>query len=725
GVTPDESTVIFTTSSEETGTKPWVPDEEDNVDEEIEWLPNYKEEEKQVDQDDDDDRRIYIKETNDDERTKDEYVHDDEYVYDDVDEEMKDAKDDETGKDNEEITDAKKTKATKGDHEQAGKLHPTRSSLSISFGFSNQFLNLSSDISLIVPPPSPIVSTISFVQQQTTPIPTPPIAIETSPITITAPDPLPVIVQRVSKLEKDVKVLKQVDHSLAVLTTIRSQSVKEATHEVPMSEKEPVQENVNDADQKQDGELNKITKAYIVGPAYNLLKGTCQSSIELEYNIEECFKSLTGILDWENPKVQHKLFHLDGEVIVDLAMALRMFTRNLIIKKRVEDVQLGVESYQKKLNITKPHKEFPRIYAKELYTPSFDLLGVVYVDLTGLRGTGTWGVGRDVWKCSGEVRVYKKAVGKIYNSLNKVNLIDATCEEYSQEVIGFSDVANEVSTLHFEPIVSNSSPTLTPFNESDFYLEEIEDCLNNDSNSEEVEDSEFDMDRDILILEALLNSAPEPPLPNQKYYFPEAHNDLKVVEPKNDKSSDDEPLEVELKELPPHLEYAFLDAFLAKVQSQRRVNPKIHDVIKKEVEKLLDAGLIYPISDSPWVSPVHCVPKKGGQRVEKHFRPIHYASKTMTQAKTNYTTTEKEMVTHRLSIAYHPQTSGQVEVTNRGLKRILERMVGENRALWSDKLEDALWAFRTAFKTPIGCTPYRLVYGKSCYLPLELEHKAF
>nr|GFA30751.1 reverse transcriptase domain-containing protein [Tanacetum cinerariifolium] len=82
-------------------------------------------------------------------------------------------------------------------------------------------------------------------------------------------------------------------------------------------------------------------------------------------------------------------------------------------------------------------------------------------------------------------------------------------------------------------------------------------------------------------------------------------------------------------------------------------------------------------------------------------------------------------VTHRLSTAYHPQTSGQVEVTNRGLKRILERTVGENRALWSDKLEDALWAFGTAFKTHIGCTPYKLVYGKSCHLPLELEHKAF
>nr|GEZ96623.1 reverse transcriptase domain-containing protein [Tanacetum cinerariifolium] len=82
-------------------------------------------------------------------------------------------------------------------------------------------------------------------------------------------------------------------------------------------------------------------------------------------------------------------------------------------------------------------------------------------------------------------------------------------------------------------------------------------------------------------------------------------------------------------------------------------------------------------------------------------------------------------VTHRLSTAYHPQTSGQVEVTNRELKRILERMVGENRAMWSDKLEDALWAFRTAYKTSIGCTPYCLVYGKACHLPHEIEHKAY
>nr|GFB38057.1 reverse transcriptase domain-containing protein [Tanacetum cinerariifolium] len=85
----------------------------------------------------------------------------------------------------------------------------------------------------------------------------------------------------------------------------------------------------------------------------------------------------------------------------------------------------------------------------------------------------------------------------------------------------------------------------------------------------------------------------------------------------------------------------------------------------------------------------------------------------------------KYEVTHRLSTAYHPQTSGQVEVSNRGLKRILERTIGENRASWSDKLDDALWAFRTAYKTSIGCTPYKLVYGKACHLPIELEHKAY
>nr|GFA40169.1 reverse transcriptase domain-containing protein [Tanacetum cinerariifolium] len=82
-------------------------------------------------------------------------------------------------------------------------------------------------------------------------------------------------------------------------------------------------------------------------------------------------------------------------------------------------------------------------------------------------------------------------------------------------------------------------------------------------------------------------------------------------------------------------------------------------------------------------------------------------------------------VTHRLATAYHPQTSGQVKVSNCGLKRILERTMRGNRTSWSDKLDDALWAFHTAYKTLIGCTPYKLVYGKTCHLPIELEHRTY
>ncbi|GJW03915.1 reverse transcriptase domain-containing protein [Tanacetum coccineum] len=86
---------------------------------------------------------------------------------------------------------------------------------------------------------------------------------------------------------------------------------------------------------------------------------------------------------------------------------------------------------------------------------------------------------------------------------------------------------------------------------------------------------------------------------------------------------------------------------------------------------------------------------------------------------------QKYGVTHKLSTAYHPQTNGQTEVTNRAIKRILERSVGYNPKNWSEKLDDALWAFRTAYKTPTGCTPFRLVYGKACHLPVEIEHKAY
>nr|GFA72695.1 hypothetical protein [Tanacetum cinerariifolium] len=229
-------------------------------------------------------------------------------------------------------------------------------------------------------------------------------------------------------------------------------------------------------------------------------------------------------------------------------------------------------------------------------------------------------------------------------SLNKVDLIDATCEEFSQAVLGFTDdVSTEVSSPSYEPIVSSSLQNLTPFDAA----------IDDEPISSNIDATYYDPEGDILILEVLLNNDPEP-LSNQKDYFPTLHKDLKVIEPRT-QSEENEPPEVELKELPPHLEYAFLgnngewpviiakdlrsnektdlinvlktrkkaiawkltdikgidpefcshkilleEEHSPKVQSQRRVNRKIHDVIKKEVEKLLESGLIYPISDIPW-----------------------------------------------------------------------------------------------------------------------------
>nr|GEY46101.1 reverse transcriptase domain-containing protein [Tanacetum cinerariifolium] len=172
------------------------------------------------------------------------------------------------------------------------------------------------------------------------------------------------------------------------------------------------------------------------------------------------------------------------------------------------------------------------------------------------------------------------------------DLIDVH-KEYSQEVFGFSDVtASGNPTPYDDSIVSTTSPTITPFGDSDFLLFEEADTflgLEDDSNSPKINPFYYDLEGDILLLEAILNSEPLPLLPNHEQYLPSFKKELKDCEAQTVKSSVDKPPEVELKNLPPHLEYAFLE----------------------EVEKLLDAGLIYPISDSPWVSLLHCVPKKG------------------------------------------------------------------------------------------------------------------
>nr|GEW54155.1 reverse transcriptase domain-containing protein [Tanacetum cinerariifolium] len=224
-------------------------------------------------------------------------------------------------------------------------------------------------------------------------------------------------------------------------------------------------------------------------------------------------------------------------------------------------------------------------------------------------------------------------------SINQIDVIDVACEEYVQEVLEFSKIpksGNPTPTL--EPIIAFSSPSFTPFEgRGIFYLEKL---LNKDSS---------------------LNL---PPMKNE---------DLKQVDAAMTKPAIEQPTELELKELPSYLEYAFFeridklpviiskklkdeekstllkvlkshkwaialktsdvkginhpfcnhkilmeDDFKPTVQHQRRVNPKIHEVIKKEVIKLFDAGLIYLIFDSPWVSPVHSVPKKDGMTVIKN-----------------------------------------------------------------------------------------------------------
>nr|GEW16460.1 reverse transcriptase domain-containing protein [Tanacetum cinerariifolium] len=135
-------------------------------------------------------------------------------------------------------------------------------------------------------------------------------------------------------------------------------------------------------------------------------------------------------------------------------------------------------------------------------------------------------------------------------------------EEYSQEVLGFSDViASRNPTPYYDPIVSTTSPTLTPFGNSDFLLEEVDAflALEDDPTLLEVDESYLDSEGGILLLEAFLNDDPSLPPPNQGKYLPEVRKELKICKAKTDKSSIDQPPEVELKDLPPHLEYAFLE----------------------------------------------------------------------------------------------------------------------------------------------------------------------
>nr|GEU34697.1 reverse transcriptase domain-containing protein [Tanacetum cinerariifolium] len=144
----------------------------------------------------------------------------------------------------------------------------------------------------------------------------------------------------------------------------------------------------------------------------------------------------------------------------------------------------------------------------------------------------------------------------------RIDVVDMACEEYSHEVLGFSDVISSGNpTPYYDPIVSTTSPTLTPFENSNFLLEEVDAFLaiEDDPTSPEFYQSYLDHEEDILLLEAFFNDDPSLPPPNQRNYLPEVRKELKFCKAKSDKSSVDEPPAVELKDLPPHLEYAFLE----------------------------------------------------------------------------------------------------------------------------------------------------------------------
>nr|GEY74780.1 reverse transcriptase domain-containing protein [Tanacetum cinerariifolium] len=188
-----------------------------------------------------------------------------------------------------------------------------------------------------------------------------------------------------------------------------------------------------------------------------------------------------------------------------------------------------------------------------------------------------------------------------------------------KEVLGYSDlIAGGNPTPYYDPIVSTTSLTLTLFENSDFLFEEVDAflALVDDPTSPEVDQSYLDSEGDILLLEAFLNDDPSLPLQIKEIIClkfgidPEFRTHKILIE----------------------------EDFEQAVQHQRRVNPKIHDVIKQEVLKLLDAGLIYPISDSPWVSLLHCVPKKGGFTVVENEENELIPTRLVTdQEKTTFT----------------------------------------------------------------------------------------
>ncbi|GKE34110.1 hypothetical protein Tco_1453432 [Tanacetum coccineum] len=186
-------------------------------------------------------------------------------------------------------------------------------------------------------------------------------------------------------------------------------------------------------------------------------------------------------------------------------------------------------------------------------------------------------------------------------SVNRVDVIDVSCEEYAQEVLGFLDSSTSGNpTPSLDHILSTSFPSLTTFEGGDFILEEIKACLTNDSIPPGINDADFDSEGDIRLLEKLLNDNPSSPFPLKELHFEE----IKTI-----KSSIDDPPELELKDLPSHLEYVFLEG-----------TDKLPVIISKELKdeekgvllKVLKSykwAIAWKISDIKGIDPRFCTHK--------------------------------------------------------------------------------------------------------------------